>query len=285
MTLDSRASEALRRAALAGETSKFNIDQFDEFTLAGLLEALASAVAVCDENPIADQFRLRAKDESSSAGECWRVWNRPGPPSWGSDIHGTRTVEFYRLRTRDDQINPSYQLFRQRFVRSLRTCGFAEDFAYAVAGAFGEMTDNVIQHSRSQPVGDFTGLAGYHATSGYFAFGVTDLGQGVLASLAKSPNWGHLRTPSEALREAVCANASCRPDQPYGEGFRTLFQSLVDRNGLLRFRSDDALLTLGDGGMHRQGIEKSSPPLRGLQMSVCCSIFGTASERAIQKRS
>ena len=281
MILDSRACEALRRAALAGEVLPASLEAFDQFTLPGLMEMLATAIDMSADNPFLLHFQRPRQTHTTAVSSCWQVWNEDEPASLETDIHGTRKLEFYRLRAREDQINARHQLYRERFVRSLKSAGFAKEFAYALAGALGEMTDNVVQHSRSD-LGEFTGLAGYHVCHGYMAFSVVDIGRGVLASLTSSPTWQHLRTPTDALRAAVCENASSRVDHPAGDGFRTLFRSLTDRNGLLRFRSDTALLTLGDGGHHRQGIEMSSPALSGLQLSVCCALIGIAEERVIE---
>lgn len=281
MILDSCACEALRRAALAGEALPVPLDIFDQFTLPGLLEMLATAVALYSDNPFLQHFRREGETQAVPLSACWKMWTEECPSGVEGNIHGTRQLEFYRVRTREDQIDSRHQLYRERFVRSVKSAGFAKEFAYALAGAFGEMTDNVVQHSRSDS-GELSGMAAYYVRSGYVAFTVIDVGRGVLASLTSSPAWRHLRTPSEALRAAVCENASSRANQPTGDGFRTLFRSLTDRNGLLRFRSDTALLTLGDGGHHRQGVEMSSPPLPGLQLSVCCALAGGAKENVIE---
>lgn len=275
MVLDTPVTEALRRAAVAGSKLPLPLTAFDEFTLAGLLELLATAISFKNGNDFAAYFKSQ---DRSVAGECWRVWQDGALPS--RDIHSTRSVEFYRLRTANDCISQDYQLFRERFVRSLRASGFAREFAYALAGAFGEMGDNVIQHSGGN--GDqYTGLAAYNVARQYMAFAVMDVGRGIYASLTSNPSW-RVGTPREALRLAVCQNASRRIEQSQGDGFRTVFRSMVDRNSLLRFRSDDALLIIGDGGSHRQAVELCSARLVGLQLSACCALGGgKADERPI----
>jgi hypothetical protein len=285
MLLDSGASEALRRAAIARDSMPVALDQFDQFTLPGIMEMLATAIALPPENPFLAYFSKPSR-EIRSITECWRTWvdtnggGQDNIAALGTDVHGTRTFEFYRLRTREDQVSERYQLFRERFVRSLQASAFPMEFSYAVAGAFGEMTDNIIQHSQ-QTSEDFTGMAGYHVCHGYMTFAVSDVGQGVLNSLKTSPVWLHLENAAAALRSAVCDNASRRPAHPKGDGFRTVFRSLVDRNAVLRFRSDDALLTLVGEHEHRRGAEVFSPPLAGLQLSVCCALKGVAEERPI----
>jgi hypothetical protein len=276
MVLNTVATEALRRAALTNSNLPTALDRFDRFTLAGLLELVASAVGLSAGNQFA--AHLEREQTRGIIAECWGIW-RSGN-AMAEDIHGTRTVEFYRLRTRDDGINQQYQLFRERFVRSLRRSNFPKEFSYALVGAFGEMSDNIIQHSKRES-DEYSGLVGYNVADNYMAFGVVDVGRGVLASLSTSPIWKHVGTARDALRLAVCENASRRTDHPQGDGFRTVFKSMVDRNSVLRFRTDDALLTIGDGGSHRQAVELCSPMLLGLQLSVCCALNGPAKEKAI----
>jgi anti-sigma regulatory factor (Ser/Thr protein kinase) len=195
-------------------------------------------------------------------------------------MHGVRPLEFYRLRERDDQTSDAYQLFQERFVRSLKENQFPAKFANALAGVLVEVTDNVIQHSRREP-GEYDGLAAYHVEPGYMAAVVIDVGQGVLASLTHSPDWEHLQTSEQALRAAVIDHASCRPGQPQGEGFRFVLKSLAERNCRLRFRSGDAALRIEEiGGVH-DGTITGSPQLCGLQFSICCALKGPPDERPI----
>jgi hypothetical protein len=277
MVLNTAATEALRRAELTESDLPASLDGFDQFTLPGLLELVASAAGLPANNHFSRCFE-RGLIHGAMTSECWRVLN--GGNAVAEDIHGTRTVEFYRLRTPDDCINQQYQLFRERFVRSLRSAGFPKELAYALAGAFSEMIDNIIQHSEDTS-DEYSGLVGYSVAEKYMAFGVVDVGRGVLASLSTSPKWRHLGTAREALRSAVCESASRRLGKPKGEGFRTVFRSMVDRNAMLRFRTDDALLTIGDGGAHRQAVELCSPQLSGLQVSVCCALNRPAQEEEI----
>ena len=209
------------------------------------------------------------------------MWLRDDPPSLGADIHGTRTTEYYRLRRRADRTSDFYKLYEERFVRSLVKAGFPKRFSYALVGAFGEMTDNVIQHS-SKTGDDFQGLAGYHVEQGYTAFSVIDIGQGVYASLTGVPQWRHIKTSQQALRAAVCEHASSRIGQGEGEGFKTLFRRLADRNGFMRFRSGGAVLTIGDGGTHRNVVEIAATYSRGLQMSACCGLKEPVREQTIK---
>ena len=108
-------------------------------------------------------------------------WDVTDSSNLGDDIHGVRQPEFYRLRVRADQISLAYQLYQERFARSLqRTGGFPARFAKALVGALVEMTDNIVQHNERDPSAELTGLAGYHVNPGFMCFAVIDIGQGVL---------------------------------------------------------------------------------------------------------
>jgi hypothetical protein len=246
-----------------------------------MFEFFATAVGNAGSTAQIQQIEEHAIARNGLMREAWLYWTGRAAESPGDvDCHAAPTVEFFRLRHREDQTGLSYQLYQERFVRSLKEAEFQRKFAEALAGAMFEMTDNVVQHSLVSP-GEFNGLAGYHVLPGYMAFAVIDVGQGVLASLSRSPRWVALQAASDALQAAVIQHASSRPDQPEGEGFRTLFKSLADRNCRLRFRSDNAALNIEDAGMHREAAIASSPPLCGLQLSVCCTLKGRPEEKAI----
>jgi hypothetical protein len=283
MILDSRNAEALRRMMINGSSIKGRLEAFTAFTLPGTMQVLASVVHDNHAEALRQEVERHVRNNQQSLlNWAFQGWNVTNSAHLGVDIHGTRSVEFYRLRTRSDQTELAYQLYQQRFVRSLNRLGdFPSSFASALAGALAEMTDNVVQHSETEPGAEFTGMAGYHVDHKFMCFAVIDLGQGVFASLRRVSAWKHLQTAEQALRAAVCDYASSRPDEVHGDGFRTLFRNLADRNCLLRFRSDDAVLTIEDLGTQREGVFVRSPSLNGLQLSVCCSLTGMVAERPI----
>jgi hypothetical protein len=270
MILNSRNSDALRRLMLNGANIEGQLDSVTAFTLPGIMEALASATAPGLSKAFYREIERYCRNNKGSAlYRAVQSWNFADSAHLGHDIHGVRQLEFYRLRVRADQTSLSYLLYQERFDRSLQKLGgFSTGFAKALAGVLVEMTDNVIQHSERAPSSEQTGLAGYHVSSGFMCFAVIDIGQGILGSLSKSPAWKHLLTAEGALRAAVCEFASIRPDEPNGDGFRTLFRKLADRNCRLRFRSDNAVLTIEDVCSHREGVLGNSPALRGLSGSL-----------------
>ncbi len=245
------------------------------------MELMATALDIKTASIVFDEI----KDEAQKQDPVWcaliEEWERQPSLGFGSDIHGTREVEFHRLRCIEDQTGLPFQLFQERFVRSLRNCGFPSEFAYALAGTLAEMSDNVVQHSREGGE-EFTGLVGYHVSAAYMAFAVIDIGCGLLTSLKRSPAWQHLASARDALRAVVRDGASSRTGQGRGEGFRLLFRSLASRNCRIRLRTNNASMTIADTTTRCIGSEVPSPELSGFQMSVCCALDGQpVEEKAI----
>lgn len=280
MTLNSRNADAVRRLMQSGGDLSAVLKPVTGFTLAGLVELVATTASMGAFGDAEVKIESIAETRGGILRLALSGWNSATDDALHEDIHGVRPAEFFRIRRREDHTGLPYQLYQERFVRSLKHAEFPTKFSEALAGALFEMTDNIVQHSLREP-GEFSGLAGYHAAPGYMAFAVMDIGQGVYSSLTRSPIWKDLPSAQEALRAAVCQQASSRPDQPEGEGFRTVFKSLSDRNCRLRFRSDDVALVIEDGGTQRNGSVVSSPHLAGLQLSVCCALSGRPEEKAI----
>ena len=132
-------------------------------------------------------------------------WERRTAPTFGNDVFGKRTVEFYRLRTMGDQISECFTVFQRRFVKNLTLNSFPLEFALGLSKVFEEMTDNVVQHSGPNDH-DFSGLAGFHVGPNYMSFVVTDIGRGALARLRDS------RTPRDLASRMA---ARRRPDDGY----------------------------------------------------------------------
>lgn len=170
---------------------------------------------------------------------------------------------------------PDYHLFCNRFYKSLVENGqFDPTLAKKLAGALGEMIDNVIQHSGSRRELPARGIMAYTVTAQTMAYAVADVGQGVLASLRTNPTWSGLATASDALKAAVESGASSRHGIA-GTGFKTAIRAIADLSGTLRFRTDNAALTIdGKSAAGRLGLRSSSPRLPGLQVSIDCARIG-----------
>ncbi|HYI01901.1 hypothetical protein [Hyalangium sp.] len=180
--------------------------------------------------------------------------------------------ELFLLRRRADILETPWDLYRQRFGRSLKSQGFSSTLAHALSKALDEMADNVIQHSGSDESKPATGLIGYHVNERWMQFAVVDLGRGLLNSLRTNPKWSTLSDSKSALQEAIQNYATRRKSEKEGGGFKQVHKALADLNGHLRFRSGDAVLTLDGRGKERAARIMSSPVLPGFQLSVTCSL-------------
>lgn len=182
--------------------------------------------------------------------------------------------------TRSDLFQQPWQLFLEGFSEGLKRNGFPSQLAHALRGAFGEMADNVVSHSTPDGKSPAPGIVAFHMQPGWMAYAVADTGRGVLASLITAPRWAHLSSSADALRSAVTERATCRPGEETGAGYRTVIQALSERNGYLRFRSEDAKLELRGTPTTLAPTGGPVPRLPGLQLVVHCALDGvTPGER------
>lgn len=258
----------VRRLVHAGRHADLANFEFELIDLAGALElACAAAEWSRERHPVvsivdnlSERFELLVRARSALAGK---------QPPLVAD-HSSPAFELRPAPSRPEFIDTEWSLFLQRFVRGLqRSCRFSSPIAHAVAGAVEEMVDNVIQHSGQ---GDEpTGVVGYTIGDG-FAFGVADLGIGVLASLKENPKWLQLDTSREALLAAVRDRATRRTNVAVGDGFDTVLRNISDLGCVLRFRSGDGSLTV-DGFRARETMpmaERTCTHLCGFQVSIVC---------------
>jgi hypothetical protein len=183
--------------------------------------------------------------------------------------------ELRLLASRDDLLNEGWDLFLDRFRRSLdKLGGFSRSAAATISGALHEMADNLVQHSGPDADSPARGLSGFHVAPNQFSFSVVDLGRGVLESLRANPRWAALSNSTRALEAAVRDHATRRPEREYGEGFLNLYEWLADLNGVLRFRSGDGVLRIVGRGEHREGTPGFTAPLSGFQVTVTCARNG-----------
>jgi hypothetical protein len=103
----------------------------------------------------------------------------------------------------------------------------------------------------------------------------------VLASLKENPAWLHLPNSKEALIAVIKDHASRRPGLGDGEGFKQVFRSLADLNGLVILCSQEGRLRLHQTPQGRQAIAEFTEAFPGVQLSVNCSLNGFPQEREI----
>jgi anti-sigma regulatory factor (Ser/Thr protein kinase) len=173
------------------------------------------------------------------------------------------------VRPPEDRVtNVYWKVFRRRFVNAAVASGFDTGTAKGLVGAFVEMVSNVGEHSGAAD----TALAGYRSHPGVFEFVIADRGRGVLDSLKTNPDYARLADPGQALQLALSSGESRHGHLiGRGMGFDTVFRSLAQLTGSLRFRSGD----------HSLEIDGQSPELiaarvrqrasyQGLLVSVVC---------------
>lgn len=282
LILDSNNVESCRRLIARGQGAKASLARFSGFTLSGAMELFLSAMEEKSSSNLLVEMEASAREGHPIFNPLLAEWHRRSKAHCAEDIHGTRSVEFFRIRDAASIQGTDFQLARERMSRSMGQAGFSKDFALALAKVFHEMADNVNQHSLSAACSDeLTGLAGYYVADGYVAFCVADLGIGAWGSLGSSRSWGHLKSATEALKAIIVDHASRRDGQGEGDGFKQVLRALADRNAMLRLRSDDASVLLRPRDDQREAAFFSSPQLRGMQVSLACDLRNAPEERQI----
>jgi hypothetical protein len=197
------------------------------------------------------------------------------------DKFAPRRFEFFPVSCSAWDDN-DHHLFEGRFDAGLRQSGFGKG-SKAFVGAFKEMADNIVQHSGPASQKPAKGIIGYYVWDGCMVYAVGDIGRGVLASLQENPDWQELKDSEEALTAITTKGASRRVLSGEGGGFKQLFRSLADLNGLIILRSGNGLMSIkgSPGGRVSQG--RLAIPFPGLQLSVACSLKNEPSEIFVKR--
>ena len=189
-----------------------------------------------------------------------------------------RGLEFFPIRDSDWANSKHYHPFESRFCKAAKQAGFGKK-AKALAGALYEMADNVAQHSGADRSFPSPGMIGYYICDGHVAFAVADLGRGVLNSLKENPPWKHLPDSKAALMAVVTNHASRRPHGGDGEGFKEVFRSLANMNGMIELLSSDGRVRIVSTPEGRQATPQFTARMPGFQLSVNCSLNTVPGER------
>jgi hypothetical protein len=152
-----------------------------------------------------------------------------------------RTIGFVpacraELRTGDDI---HWTMFMVEMHKAMIGAGWPSAFTVGLVGAMDEMQNNIHDHSAAAD----TGIIGYSVGQDSVEWVVADRGIGILSGL-QSGTFPSLTDSGEALKLALMEGRSRLAEKGRGNGFRELFKSLAARHGMLRFRSDDQLLTM-----------------------------------------
>ncbi len=190
---------------------------------------------------------------------------------------GTYDFEVYRIGSRQDLLTDDWVYFCDRFRRAASRRK-QSPAVLAIASVFREMADNVVCHAYEVPHNPCRALAGYHVTDSTTAFSVVDDGQGFLRSLQRNPLWARLRDDGQALDAVVSKQATSRPGEKAGGGFKQLFNGLLNLNGMVILRTGRANFTLRNDGDRWQRVEHNSHHVTGSQITLVVGRNGSCEE-------
>jgi hypothetical protein len=259
----------LRELLTEGDLSQIAGVNPSGFSIGAIIElaCLRSAFSV-EHGQFLDDW-AQSSDVLQSAFGAFKMGQFPSR----KDMWASRGVEFFPLRGQNWAADVNYHPFESRFCKSAKSAGFGSK-AVALSGAMFEMADNVFQHS-----GTDAGILGYHVSDGHVAFAIGDVGKGVLASLRENTAWMGLRNSKEALVAIIKNHASRRSHGGDGEGFKEVFRSLVDLNGIIELASCEGRVRVINAPLGRNATTQFTGACPGLQLSICCSLSGEAKER------
>lgn len=170
--------------------------------------------------------------------------------------------------------------YREAFMfamhKAMLAAEFPSPFVSGLVGSLGEMESNIHEHSEAVE----SGLIAYRVTGDAIEYIVADSGIGILSSL-QGGAFPSLTDTGEALKVALADGRSRYGiAKGRGYGFRELFKALSSRNGSLRFRSDDQLLTIkGESPMLSRARLQQRAHISGFSVSVVCTKPAPAQRR------
>jgi len=169
------------------------------------------------------------------------------------------------LRAQHGKPSEEDELESQRFLlallRSATSAGMPRPAAQAIAGAAGELLDNIAQHAG--PGED--ALAAFSAEAGSLWLSVGDAGQGMLPTYSQYPA---VTTAKEALHMAVVEHRSSTGEPQRGQGFRDLLRALGSLDASLRVRTGDASLECEGPASARPWVSREQVQLLGCVVSA-----------------
>lgn len=170
------------------------------------------------------------------------------------------------------QQNTEWWRFLGQFASAMKNNGVCDTrYADALAKSFHEMADNVIQHADVSGQTKPRGVAGWHVQDDIAAFAVIDLGNGIRHSLQSNPKFQSLASDQQALRAVVIDHATRKRENRFGDGYNTVVQNFVSRNGCLCVRSGAGeLIALGSIDQGNMTL-KTGPHFRGTRVGAWCA--------------
>ena len=182
--------------------------------------------------------------------------------------YNAHQIEFHKCYEKDNEQNDARWIaFCKRLEDAAKKSGLQENFAKALVGTFGEMTGNLLEHSKNPS----SGLVGYRWSDSEIEYVVADKGIGVFNSLRSNNEYDHIRDSGEALEIALKTGESRHgKTSGHGVGFRYLIQNIANRNSYLRFRSGDHYHMLDGTKDVVKRNTKSCSNFNGFLISVVC---------------
>lgn len=219
--------------------------------------------------PLAELLIFRRKSMSAdvlikmrnmgSLGNAFRSASSGGGWVYGS-APGAGVLRFQHGKPQDSEEDVKHQ-FLLGMLQGVRAAAMPEQSAKALAGAAGELIDNVEQHAGSGQ----DALAAFQVHPGSLWLAIGDAGQGMLSTYRQFED---VSSTQDALRAAVIEHRSSTRDPERGQGFRKLMRALRSLDASLRVRTGDASLELEGMADSSQWILREQVQLVGCVISA-----------------
>ena len=179
-----------------------------------------------------------------------------------------RTLEFLKTPHMNAAFDePWWIAFCKRLESGIQSAGLPRRFAGQLAGTFGEMVSNLVEHSEHPE----TGLVGYQWRPGEFEYVVADNGIGLLNSLKQHPAYAALVDTGQALDTALQDGESRHGRQARrGTGFNMLILNIASHHSYLRFRSGDHCHTIDGTRLSPRLTTQLGSDFQGFLVSIVC---------------
>lgn len=211
--------------------------------------------------------RLKTIETQALSRALERTTSSPWSHSTFLDAH---SIEFWTAPQSEAAFDdPRWVAFFKRLESAIKKAGLPERFAGQLAGTFGEMVSNLVEHSERPK----TGIVGYKWKPGEFEYVVADSGIGLLNSLKKHPDYAYLADAGQAIETALTDGESRHGRQAKrGTGFNTLILNIASHSSYLRFRSGDHCHTTDGTRQSLRLTTQLGSDFQGLLISVVCRL-------------
>lgn len=267
-TIDCRRIGQIRAAFRAKKHANVStLLQGADISLPAAVELAGWIFQNCDNDDNARSIVTAFAEKHEAVGISLDLLKNPSNEARALKIsHGRGEI---RAVTGVGQKDRDWWQFLERFAKAGEELGIDKTYAKALARAFHEMADNVVQYAGNGS-GPTKAIAAWHTTYGLTSFVVLDVGRGIRASLKQNPDWASLQDDKAALRGVLLEQATSKGINQHGDGYRTVVQNFVERNGCLHVRSGEAEACAEmDKGEHQVRLFVQ-PPFLGTRVAAWC---------------